>query len=245
MSQPKREKNKAPFGGGPMGGMMPGEKAKDFRGSLGKLADYLKPYTFLIGIVVVFAIVSTVFTILGPNILGDATTEIFEGLMRSISGAGEGINFDIVGSIIVKLLILYGISSIFSYLQGHSMAYVTTKVSYNLRTSIMEKINKLPISYFHKTSQGDVLSRITNDIDTLNQSLNQSITQSITSVTSIIGVLIMMFSISWKMTLIALGIIPVSFILVILMVNLSQKHFKGQQEYLGTDRKSTRLNSSH
>ena len=219
-------------GGGP-GGMMPGEKPKDFKGSFKKLASYLAEYKVYMIFVVIFAIASTIFTIVGPNILGDATTEIGEGLMESIMGTGNGIDFGIIGSIIIKLIILYGLSAVFSYIQGHLMAHVTTKVSYNLRDAIMTKINRLPMSFFNKTNHGEVLSRITNDVDTLSQSLNQSITQAITSVVSITGVLVMMFSISWKMTLIALAMIPVSMILVMFVVKISQKYFVGQQKYLG------------
>ncbi len=232
MSQ-KQGMKRGPMGG-PMGGMVPGEKAKNFKGSFKRLVSYLSPFALQILFVVIFAAVSTVFTILGPKILAGATDEITNGLFGTISGSGEGINFGKIGFIIVELIILYGISALFSYMQGHLMAGVTTKVSYNLRNAIMEKINKLPLGFFHKTSQGDVLSRITNDVDTLSQSMNQCITQAITSVTSILGVFIMMLSISWQLTLVALCIIPVSLILVVSIVRVSQKYFRGQQEYLGS-----------
>lgn len=232
MSQ-KQGMKRGPMGG-PMGGMASGEKAKNFKGSFKRLVSYLSPFALQILFVVIFAAVSTVFTILGPKILAGATDEITNGLFGTISGSGEGINFGKIGFIIVELIILYGISALFSYMQGHLMAGVTTKVSYNLRNAIMEKINKLPLGFFHKTSQGDVLSRITNDVDTLSQSMNQCITQAITSVTSILGVFIMMLSISWQLTLVALCIIPVSLILVVSIVRVSQKYFRGQQEYLGS-----------
>lgn len=232
MSQ-KQGMKRGPMGG-PMGGMASGEKAKNFKGSFKRLVSYLSPFALQILFVVIFAAVSTVFTILGPKILAGATDEITNGLFGTISGSGEGINFGKIGFIIVELIILYGISALFSYMQGHLMAGVTTKVSYNLRNAIMEKINKLPLGFFHKTSQGDVLSRITNDVDTLSQSMNQCITQAITSITSILGVFIMMLSISWQLTLVALCIIPVSLILVVSIVRVSQKYFRGQQEYLGS-----------
>lgn len=233
------EKNKpiAPRRGpmhGPMAGMMSGEKAKDFKGSFKKLAKYLAPFKIRIIIVVFFAALSTVFTIIGPKILAKATDELTAGLMRIISGAEQGIDFGFIAGVLLFLAGLYLISALFSYIQGFTMAGVSAKVSYNMRKAIMEKINRLPIAYFHKTSQGDVLSRITNDVDTLSQSLSQSITQLITSVCTIIGVLIMMLSISWKLTLVAICVVPVSLLLVGTIVKASQRHFVGQQEYLGT-----------
>ena len=193
MSEPKRN---APRPHGPGRGMMPTEKAKDFKGSFKKLISYLSPFKFTILIVVIFAALSTVFTIVGPKILAKATDELTAGLMRIITGAAEGIDFGYIAKVLLFLVGLYALSALFSYIQGFTMSGISAKVSYNMRRAIMEKIDRLPISYFHKTSQGDVLSRITNDVDTLSQSLNQSITQLITSVCSIIGVLIMMLSIS-------------------------------------------------
>ena len=228
MSEPKRN---APRPHGPGRGMMPTEKAKDFKGSFKKLISYLSPFKFKILIVVIFAALSTVFTIVGPKILAKATDELTAGLMRIITGAAEGIDFGYIAK--VFLVGLYALSALFSYIQGFTMSGVSAKVSYNMRRAIMEKIDRLPVSYFHKTSQGDVLSRITNDVDTLSQSLNQSITQLITSVCSIIGVLIMMLSISWQLTLVALCIVPISLLLVGRIVKSSQKYFVGQQEYLG------------
>ena len=231
-----------PGGHGPMGGhgpgghgpMMAGEKAKNFKGSFRKLLSYLKPFRLALVFVMVFAAVSTVFNIAGPKVLAQATDELASGIMRIVTGAEGGIDFGFIGIILLILGGIYLLSSLFSYLQGYIMAGVSADVSYDLRNAIEKKINKLPLSYFHKTSQGDVLSRITNDVDTLSNSLNQSITQLITSVCTIIGVLIMMLTISWQLTLVALCIIPVSLIFVIGIVKLSQKHFKGQQKYLGT-----------
>ena len=230
MSEPKRN---APRPHGPGRGMMPTEKAKDFKGSFKKLISYLSPFKFKILIVVIFAAFSTVFTIVGPKILAKATDELTAGLMRIIIGAAEGIDFGYIAKVLLFLVGLYALSALFSYIQGFTMSGVSAKVSYNMRRAIMEKIDRLPVSYFHKTSQGDVLSRITNDVDTLSQSLNQSITQLITSVCSIIGVLIMMLSISWQLTLVALCIVPISLLLVGRIVKSSQKYFVGQQEYLG------------
>lgn len=230
MSEPKRN---APRPHGPGRGMMPTEKAKDFKGSFKKLISYLSPFKFKILIVVIFAALSTVFTIVGPKILAKATDELTAGLMRIITGATEGIDFGYIAKALLFLVGLYALSALFSYIQGFTMSGVSAKVSYNMRRAIMEKIDRLPVSYFHKTSQGDVLSRITNDVDTLSQSLNQSITQLITSVCSIIGVLIMMLSISWQLTLVALCIVPISLLLVGRIVKSSQKYFVGQQEYLG------------
>jgi len=230
MSESKRN---APRPHGPGRGMMPTEKAKDFKGSFKKLISYLSPFKFKILIVVIFAALSTVFTIVGPKILAKATDELTAGLMRIITGAAEGIDFGYIAKVLLFLVGLYALSALFSYIQGFTMSGVSAKVSYNMRRAIMEKIDRLPVSYFHKTSQGDVLSRITNDVDTLSQSLNQSITQLITSVCSIIGVLIMMLSISWQLTLVALCIVPISLLLVGRIVKSSQKYFVGQQEYLG------------
>ncbi len=231
----ERNPRKGPMGGhGPMGGpMMAGEKAKDFKGTVRKLLSYLSPHKVKIIVVMIFAALSTVFTVLGPKILAKATNELADGMMRSITGSGAGIDFTYIGTIILILTGLYLISSVFSYVQGYIMAGVSSKVSYDMRNQLMKKINRLPMSYFNKVSHGDVLSRITNDVDTLGQSMNQSITQFITSVTSIIGVLIMMLTISWQMTLAALCIIPVTLILVMLVVKISQKHFINQQRYLG------------
>ena len=214
------------------GPRMSNEKAKDFKGTMKKLMAYLSTYQIGIFFVIVFAIGSTIFNIVGPKILGKATTEIFKGLVRKVSG-GAGIDFDKIAHIVLTLLCLYLASAVFSFVQGYIMTGVSQKLTYRLRKEISEKINRLPMNYFDKQTHGEVLSRITNDIDTLSQSLNQSATQVITSVTTIIGVLIMMLSISPLMTLVALLILPVSMGLISMIVKRSQKYFMSQQEYLG------------
>ena len=214
------------------GPRMSNEKAKDFKGTMKKLMAYLSTYKIGIFFVIVFAIGSTIFNIVGPKILGKATTEIFKGLVRKVSG-GAGIDFDKIAHIVLTLLCLYLASAVFSFVQGYIMTGVSQKLTYRLRKEISEKINRLPMNYFDTTTHGEVLSRVTNDVDTLSQSLNQSATQMITSVTTIIGVLIMMISISPLMTVIALLILPVSMVLISVIVKHSQKYFKSQQEYLG------------
>ncbi|HHT64760.1 MAG: ABC transporter ATP-binding protein [Caldicoprobacterales bacterium] len=219
-------------GHGPMA-MMPGEKAKDFKNSMKKLIAYLSVYKIQIITVMLFAMLSAVFTIVGPKVLAQATNELFSGMMNIVSGGTQGINFTRIAQILMLLLGLYLVSTLFMYLQGFIMTDVSAKVSYDLRNAIAAKINKLPLKYFDTTTHGEVLSRVTNDVDMLNQTLNQSITEIISSITTMIGVLIMMLSISWSMTLIALGILPLSFILVTFTVKKSQKYFRAQQEYLG------------
>ena len=211
---------------------IPGEKAKDFRGSIGKLVAYMGAYKFAILVVMIFAACSTVFSVIGPKIMGRATTTLSEGLMAKISGAG-GIDFARIGQILLTVLGLYLMSALFSFVQGWIMNGVTQKVCYRLRKEISEKINRMPMKYFESRTYGEVLSRITNDVDTLGQGLSQSITTIITSLATLVGVLIMMLSISPLMTLIALIILPVSMLLVSLVVKHSQKYFKRQQEYLG------------
>lgn len=208
------------------------EKAKDFKGTIRKLLNYLGRYKIAIGLVILFSIGSTIFTIVGPKILGKATTEIFEGLVSKVSG-GTGIDFSKIARILISVLILYGVSSLFAYIQGFIMTGVSQKLTYRLRKEISEKIHRMPIKYFDNMTHGEVLSRVTNDVDTLSQSLNQSATQMITSFTTIIGVFVMMLSISPLMTLVALLILPVSMGLIGVIVKHSQKHFKNQQEYLG------------
>lgn len=231
---PKRG-NGGGMGRGPGGpaGMMPGEKPKDFKGSLKKLALYLSAYKIGLFFVLVFAVASTIFMIVGPKILGNATTALFEGVMNLIADNGKGIDFNYIGQIILFLLGLYVISALFSFIQGYIMTGISMKVTYDLRRNIFAKINKLPFKYFDKTSYGEVLSFLTNDIETINQTLNQSVTQIITSVATIVGILIMMFSISWQMTIVALLIVPLSFIFVVMIVKKSQPHFSEQQTYLG------------
>ena len=214
------------------GPMKSTEKAKDFGGTMKKLINYMSVYKIGIFFVAVFAIGSTVFSILGPKVLGKATTEIFNGLISKISG-GDGIDFGKIGKILIALLCLYAVSALLSFLQGFIMTGISQKMTYRMRKEISEKINRLPMKYFDKTTHGEVLSRVTNDVDTLSQSLNQSATQLITSVTTLIGVLVMMLSISPLMTVVALLILPISMIFVSTIVKHSQKFFKSQQEYLG------------
>lgn len=227
----ERPKQRGPMGHGP-GAMGAGEKAKDFKGTMKKLMAYLGTFKVAILVVMLFAIGSTIFTIVGPKILGNATTEIFNGLVSKVSG-GAGIDFDKIAKILLTVLALYGVSALFSYIQGFIMTGVSQKLTYRMRKEISEKINRMPLNYFDTMTHGEVLSRVTNDVDTLSQSLNQSATQIITSFTTIIGVLIMMLSISPMMTLIALLILPVSMGLISVIVKHSQKHFRNQQEYLG------------
>ncbi|HOY26501.1 MAG: ABC transporter ATP-binding protein [Thermotogaceae bacterium] len=237
MNGDNREKERRPQdrGGGPMGpGMMrSGEKAKDFRGTLKKLVQYMKKYQILILVVFCFAAAGAVFSIVGPKILGGVTTEVFEGIMGKITGTGEGVNFDSVARTMLILLGLYVLSALFIYIQGWIMSGISAKITYKFREEISRKINRLPLKYFDRTSQGDVLSRVTNDVDTISRTLNQSLSQIITSITTVIGVTIMMFSISWQLTLVAMLILPVSMGLIAFIVKMSQRYFKKQQEYLG------------
>jgi ATP-binding cassette subfamily B multidrug efflux pump len=218
--------------GGPMA-LMPGDRARDFKGTMSKLIQYLSDYRWGILIVILFAVGSTIFNIAGPKILGEATTKLFEGVMEQIAGTGTGIDFDFIGRIILITLALYLASSIFSTIQGWIMSGISMDITYRFRKDIAEKINRMPFKYFDSTTQGEVLSRITNDVDTVSQTLNQSLSQIITSVVTVIGVLIMMLSISWQMTLIALLVIPLSMLVVVLVVRQSQKYFMQQQDYLG------------
>ena len=213
-------------------GAMPGEKAKDFKGTMKKLMGYLGEYKLPIIFVAVFAIGSTVFNIVGPKILGKATTEIFNGLVGKITG-GEGIDFEKIGRILLGLLCLYLLSALFSFIQGYIMTGISQKMTYRMRKEISEKIQRLPMNYYDKMTHGEILSRITNDVDTLSQSLNQSATQVITSVATLVGVFIMMLSISPLMTVIALLILPLAGGFISVIVKHSQKYFKDQQEYLG------------
>ncbi|WP_045168377.1 ABC transporter ATP-binding protein [Caldicellulosiruptor morganii] len=220
------------MGHGPRG-FVPGEKAKDFKGTMKKLIRYLSTYKISLITVLVLAILSTSFSIAGPKILSKAITKIFEGIMNRITGQGSGIDFEYIGKILIILLVLYGLSSIFGYLQGWIMSGVSMKITYRFRKEISEKINRLPLKYFESTNQGEILSRITNDVDTITQTLNQSMTQIITSVTMVLGVLVMMISINWLMTLVALLIIPASSIIIAFIIKYSQKYFRQQQDYLG------------
>ncbi len=228
----KPPRMRGPMGGGPHGGHGPAEKAKDVKGTTKKLANRLSEYKIAIIIVMIFAIGSTIFSIVGPKILGNATTEIYTGLMNKINGTG-GIDFAKIGKIILFALGLYAVSALFSMIQSYIMAGVAQKTTYKIRNELTEKINKLPMKYFDKRTNGEVLSIISNDVDTLSTGLNQSITQIITSIFTIIGILVMMLSISWEMTLVSLLILPISAVILKKVIGKSQKYFVKQQEYLG------------
>ena len=231
-----RDGNKMRRPRGPMGGHgMRGscEKAKDFKGTMRRLVSYLAKYRLSIIIVLIFAIGSVTFSVIGPKILGKATTEIFNGLVSKVSGNGTGIDFDAIKRILITLILLYVVSAVFSFIQGFIMSGISQKVAYNLRDELVKKINRLPMKYFDTRTHGEVLSRFTNDIDTLAQSLNQSLTQIITSVTTLVGVFIMMLSISVVMTFSALLVIPISLFIITFIIKRSQKYFKNQQEFLG------------
>ena len=226
------KKEKEQNGGNP-GGPMVVEKAKDSKGTIKKLfKNYLSKYKISLIIVFIFAVGSTIFTIVGPKILGNATTEIFTGLVGKLSG-DTGIDFAKIGTILITLLSLYLVSTLFSFVQGITMSNVSQKLTYKLRNDLAKKISKLPMNYFDKKTNGEILSVITNDIDTLSQNLNQCITQLITSVCTIIGILIMMLTISWEMTVISIIILPIASFFISKIVKRSQKYFKKQQEYLG------------
>lgn len=227
-----RQKRSGPKFGPGMHGMRGGEKAKDFKGTLGKLFKYLKPYYFKLVVVVIFASASTVFAIVGPKILAKATDKLGEGIMAKVNGTG-GIDFEYIGCIILILVGLYLLSALFSYIQGFITSTVSQKVAYDLRTSISTKMDRMPLSYFDKHTSGDILSRVTNDIDTIAQSLNQSMSQVITSSVTVVGIFIMMLSISPQMTLITVCVLPVSMILIGLVMKRSQKYFARQQQALG------------
>lgn len=228
----QRRSHRGPMGGGPGHMSMAGEKARDLKGTLRRLWELLAKYRISLIIVVVFAIGSTVFNIVGPKILGRATTEIFNGLMRKVAGTGD-IDFSKILSLILFLVCLYVISAVMSFIQGIIMTNVTQKLTYGMRKDISEKIDRIPMNYFDSRTYGELLSRITNDVDTVSQNLNTSATQVITAITTIIGVLIMMLSISPLMTLIAVLILPASVGLISVIVKHSQKYFKAQQDYLG------------
>jgi ATP-binding cassette, subfamily B, multidrug efflux pump len=224
-----------PMGGGPMGAaMMGGEKPKSFKKTMRTFMTYLKPYRLQLMAVFFFAIISTVFSIIGPRLLGNATTRLFEGVVAKATGVpGASIDFHYIGTIAIVLLGLYLASSLFSYIQGFIMSGIAMKITYNFRKNISTKINRLPLKYFDTKTHGEVLSRVTNDVDTINGTLTQNLSQIVSSVTTIIGVLVMMFTISWIMTLVAIVILPISMILIRMVVQASQKYFKKQQAYLG------------
>ena len=225
------ERRRGPMGGH-HGGAMTGEKAKDFKGSMAKLFKYMERYKFRFILMFVFAVAGTVFTIVGPKILGKATTELFNGLIAKVNGTGS-INFAKIGTILLWVMGLYLISSLFSLIQGFVMTGISNDVTYSLRKDISKKINRLPLNYFESRTNGEILSRITNDVDTLQMSLNQSMTQLITSVTTLIGVFVMMLSINGWMTLAAVLILPISMFIIQNVMKHSQKYFREQQEYLG------------
>lgn len=238
MPKPKPTSKTAPrrrggFMGRGHGGMMaPDEKPKDFAGTLRQLAAYLAPYRVTIILVFVLAIGSTLFSIVGPKIMGNATTELFNGILAKLAGSGD-VPFDTIGRILLTALGLYLVSSAFNYLQGWMMTNVAVQVTYKMRQEIMQKINRLPFRYFDGTTHGEVISLLANDVDTVSQTLNQSLMQIVTSLVTVIGVLAMMFSISWQMTLIAVLIVPVSMVVVMIIIRQSQKFFRQQQDYLG------------
>ncbi len=219
---------------GPMAAMMPGEKARHFRRTLRTFLTYLRPYRIHLLLVVLFSIVSTAFTIVGPKLLGWATTRLFEGVVAKATGVpGAAIDFGYIGRIVLILLGLYLLSAAFSYAQGLIMATVATRITYSFRRGIAEKINRLPLGYFDRQSHGDVLSRVTNDVDTINTTLTQNLSGMIWSTITILGVLIMMLSISWIMTLVTLLIMPLSVVLIRIIIRFSQPQFRAQQAQLG------------
>jgi len=228
-----RMRGRGPMGHGGPRAMMRGEKARDFRGTMRKLVQYLGSYRIPILIVMLFAVASTVFNIIGPKILGKATTKLFEGVMGEIAGTGTGIDFGYIGQILLLTMALYLASSLFAFVQGWIMSRISMDITYRFRKDIADKINRMPFKYFDSTSQGEVLSRITNDVDTVSQTLNQSLSQIITSVVTVVGVLVMMLTISWQMTLVALLIVPLSMGIIGLVISQSQKYFKRQQDFLG------------
>jgi ATP-binding cassette subfamily B multidrug efflux pump len=224
---------RGPMGhGGPMA-MMKGEKPRDFKGTMRKLIQSLGSYKVAILVVMLLAAASTVFSVVGPKILGRATTRLFEGVLGQIAGSGAGIDFPYIGQILLMVLALYLGSSLLALVQGWIMSRISMDVTYRFRKDIADKVNRLPFKYFDSTSQGEVLSRLTNDVDTVNQTLNQSLSQIITSVVTVVGVLIMMLTISWQMTLVALLIVPLSMGVIALVIGQSQKFFTQQQAFLG------------
>lgn len=226
-ANPRPKRRRGPGGGGP-GGMMPGEKAKDFKGTMKTLLSYLKPYRIAVAVVFIFAIASTIFNIISPTILGDATDEVVKGLMSK-----TGIDFGALLQILIFLIILYGLSFAFSTIQGYIMAGVSQKIIYNLRRAMSEKMDRLPLKYFDSKTHGEIQSRVVNDIETVNQTLSQSLTQVITSITTIIGILVMMIRINLLMTITALIVLPLSMLIIRLIIGKTQGHFKNQQRYLG------------
>ena len=231
-TKPQSPRQGGPRGGGP-GALVPGEKARDFKGSMNHLISYLGKYKIAILITMLLAAGSTIFSIFGPRTLGQATTELYLGVQRIIQNDPVGIDFARLNQILVQVSILYLISAVLGVVQGYVLSTISAKITYQLRKEISQKLNRLPLSFFDKITRGEILSRVTNDVDTINQSLNQSLSQIITSVTRVVGVLAMMLSIDWRMTLIGLAIVPVTIVLIRLVVNKSQGYYFQQQEYLG------------
>ena len=225
----RRQGPRGPMGHGMRGN---GEKAKNFKGTLKKLFVYLKPYYFKLAVVIIFAVGSTIFTIVGPKILAKATDKLSEGIMAKVSNTG-GIDFDYIGMICLILVGFYLVSALFSFIQGFITSSISQKVAYDLRSSLSKKMSRMPLSYFDRHSSGDTLSRVTNDIDTIAQSLNQSLSQVITSSVTVVGIFIMMLTISVKMTLIAVLVLPLSMLLIMFVMKHSQKYFSRQQKSLG------------
>lgn len=219
-------------GGGP-GALMPGEKARDFKGSMVSLIRYLDRYKWLILLALLLAAGSTIFAIFGPRTLGEATTELYLGVQRMIQNDPLGIDFARLSQILVQVMLLYLVSSLLGVLQGYVLTTISARITYQLRKEISEKLNRLPLSYFDQVTHGEVLSRVTNDVDTINQTLNQSLSQMITSITRVIGVLFMMLSINWLMTLIGVTMVPIAMILIKVVVSKSQVYYRQQQEFLG------------
>ena len=225
----RRQGPRGPMGHGMRGN---GEKAKNFKGTLKKLFVYLKSYYFKLAVVIIFAVGSTIFTIVGPKILAKATDKLSEGIMAKVSNTG-GIDFDYIGMICLILVGFYLVSALFSFIQGFITSSISQKVAYDLRSSLSKKMSRMPLSYFDRHSSGDTLSRVTNDIDTIAQSLNQSLSQVITSSVTVVGIFIMMLTISVKMTLIAVLVLPLSMLLIMFVMKHSQKYFSRQQKSLG------------
>lgn len=226
---------RGPMGGGPMGAMGPGgAKAKNFKATMLKLLEYIHEYQIQIIIVLIFALFSSIFSIVGPKLLGKVTTKLFEGLMAYMMGTGLLTDFDYINKICILMMVLYIISASFAYIQGYIMSGISMKVTYKLRRDISQKMNRLPLKYYDTRTHGEVLSRITNDVDTIAQTLNQSLGQIVTSVATVSGVIVMMLSISFSLTLTSLLILPVSGFIIMNIVKMSQKHFRTQQKYLGS-----------
>lgn len=235
MSNEKASNSKpGSMGRGPMGGIgAGGEKAKNFKSTMFKLLKYLEEYKLQISVVMIFAAISSVFSIVGPKLLGKVTTKLFEGLIAYMAGTGLLTDFDYINRLCFIMIILYFVSAGFLYLQGYVMSGISMKITYQFRKNISEKMNRLPLRYFDTRTHGEVLSRVTNDVDTISQTLNQSLSQIVTSIATVTGVIVMMLSISWVLTLASLLIIPLSGVLIMNVVKMSQKHFRTQQKYLG------------